>query len=252
MRHSRISVIVAAVIGMATLSGCTAAAAQETTPPVQLTPTMYEVAGVDNESEEAIRSCNREAGSGVLLSFDDDGTPKQVRAILKELRTYNAQAAFFPTGDWVLKNLDLVDQMQADGHLVGNHTQTHVRLSDLVVTNPDKFYAEVYPLKDVANTDPMLLRPPYEDGAYDESVRTRLTEKGAQICTWTADTYDWNGDTVEQMMQRLIVGDAYSPKPLTDDGVVLLHMGSQYADEMVGAIVEHLDSQNIKVAPLAR
>ncbi len=253
MRFRRVGFIFAAVVSAAALTGCTvAAAAQDDTPPVELAPAIYEMATVDNTSSDVIRSCNRGAGSGVLLSFDDDGTPEQVRAILKELRTYNAQAAFFPTGDWALKNLDLIDEMQTDGHIVGNHTQTHARLSKLDATNPDEFYAEVYPLKDVANTTPILMRPPYEDGAYNESVRNRLTEKKMQVCTWTADTYDWNGDTVEQMMQRLIVGDTYSPNPLADDGVVLLHMGSKYADKMVGAIVEHLNVQDIKVAPLAK
>lgn len=212
---------------------------------------VYQVRRVDNSSMEAIRSCNREPGSGVLLSFDDNGTPEQLTAILDALREHDAQAAFFPTGDWVLKHLDLINRMKQDGHIVGNHTQTHARLGELSATDPDAFYAEIYPLEGIANTSPMLLRPPYEDGSHDPLVQERLTEKGVQLCTWTADTYDWNGDTVEQMMQRLIEGDEFSANPLTHDGVVLLHMGSKHAAEMVGEIVTYLKSSDIKVASLS-
>lgn len=251
MRIRRIFVVTAIAVTIALLGGCASATERTTvasTPAPQVT---YAGKAVDNSNADVIRSCNRQPGSGVLLSFDDFGTPDQVTSILDALRKYDAQAAFFPTGDWALKNLALIDKMKSEGHIVGNHTQTHARLGVLSAKNPDGFYAETFPLDGVANTDPMWLRPPYGDGAFDERVQDRLTEKGVQMCTWTADTYDWSGDTVKQMMHRLTVGDKFSPEPLAADGVVLMHMSSDHAAEMVGMIVTYLESKDIKVAPMA-
>lgn len=251
MRIRRIFAVTATVVSVAMLVGCASVTER---PAVATTPvphTTYAAKAVDNSNMDVIRSCNREPGSGVLLSFDDSGTPEQVVSILDALREHDAQAAFFPTGDWALENLALIDRMKAEGHIVGNHTQTHARLGVLSTEDPDGFYAETFPLDGVANTDPMWLRPPYGDGALDERVQDRLTEKGVQMCTWTTDTYDWNGDTVGQMTQRLTVGDKFSPKPLAADGVVLMHMSANHAAEMVGVIVEYLESKDIKVAPIA-
>ncbi len=250
MRIRRIFAATITVVSVVVLAGCTSASI-DTTDTTPVVPQSYSLRAVDNGDMNVIRSCNREPGSGVLLSFDDYGTPEQVISILDALREHNAQAAFFPTGEWALENLDLINRMKTEGHIVGNHTQTHARIGELAEKDPDRFYSETFPLEGVANTDPMWLRPPYEEGVFSENMRWRLAEKNVQMCTWTADTYDWNGDTVEQMIHRLAVGDQASPVPLAADGVVLMHMNADHAAEMVGAIVAHLESKNLKVAPPA-
>lgn len=256
MRNRNIFAIFASVIVALVIVGCAPAtdsqrAANMDTWKTSGNPALtYTVNAVNNKVSDAIRNCNREPGSGVLLSFDDGGTPEQVLSILDALAENNTQAAFFPTGEWAVQHLGIIEKMKDEGHIVGNHTQNHVRIGKLSATNPSKFYAETYPLEGVANTDPLWIRPPFEDGAHDKLMGERLAEKGMQICTWTADTHDWAGDSVEQMMQRLIVGDEYSPTPLSRDGVVLLHINSEHAAEMVGEITSYLKSKDIKVAPL--
>lgn len=235
-----------AVLAAISLSACTTSAASTV---VQPHPT-YQMSQVDNSSMEVIRSCNRPVGSGVLLTFDDTGSPEQVQAILEALEEHNMQGAFFPTGEWAVQHLDLIDQMKQQGHLVGNHTQTHAPLGKLSSNDPDEFYAEVYPLEGVANTTPMWLRPPYEDGAYDPLVIERLNEHGVQICTWTADTYDWSGSSVNEMLERLAVGDEFSPEPIGEDGVILMHMQAEYTPELIGEIANFLEVRGLAHASL--
>lgn len=180
----------------------------------------------------------------MLISFDDSGTAGQVDAILDELKENNMRAAFFPTGNWAIENLDLIERMKEEGRIVGNHTQTHARLGELVDTDIDEFYSEIYPLEGVANTDPMLLRHPYEDGAYDEDVAEKLTDKDIQGCTWTADTHDWDGSTVDEMIDRLESGDEYT-QPVGIDGVVLAHMSGAHSPELIDALADHLTESGI-------
>lgn len=234
------------------VSGCSASINDSIQPSTLSDHPIYTINDISHDSHDVIRSCNRSSGSGILLSFDDDGTETQVNAILDALVEENVQAAFFPTGDWVLENLALVERMKSDGHIVGNHTQTHARLGVLSEEDPDTFYSEIYPLEHVANTSPILIRPPYEDGAYDKSVADRVEEKGMQLCTWTVDTYDWSGDTISVMMNRVEFGDEYSPTPLGPDAVVLLHMSSPHAAEMVHRITRFAESRGYVMAPLDR
>lgn len=224
------------------LGGCaTSSPATSTTPASQASTTIS--ASVNNTDLAAIRQCNRPAGLGISLTFDDYGTPKQIHAILAKLREHNIRAAFFPTGEWAEQHMDLIREMQADGHIVGNHTYTHAPLGKLInsgkADDEAKFYGEIYPTEGVANTTPMLLRPPFEDGAYDPKVGAIMTDKQYQLCTWTADTYDWHGDSVAVMMNRLILGDKYSPTPLGEDGVVLMHMHGKYTPQLIDAIVAY-------------
>ncbi len=206
------------------------------------------MAAVDNDGIPSIRTCHRDPGSGVLMSFDDHGTPEQVGAILDRLRAHHAQAAFFPTGEWAMANLSLIERMRQDGHIVGHHTLTHARLGALSQDDPDGFYREVYPLENVSNTSPLWLRPPYEDGAYDGRVAARLADKATQLCTWTADTRDWDGSSVAQIMARLANGDEFSPEPLGPDGIVLMHMQGDHTPALIDAIMAHLDAHDLPVA----
>lgn len=198
---------------------------------------------MDN-APDVVPTCHREPGSGVLVTFDDNGTPEQVRATLAALRQNDMRAAFFPTGEWAETQLDLIREMQQQGHIVGSHTQTHPRLSELARDDHDAFYSEIYPLHGVATTDPMILRLPFGDGASDPAVLQMLTEKNVQACTWSADSRDWDGSDVPTMMTRLTEGDAYSD-PIGEDGVVLFHLHSEHAADMVSELAEYLAREGL-------
>ena len=62
----------------------------------------------------------------VYLTFDDGPIPESTPFILDTLRHYGVKAAFFMVGDNVRKYPELYEQIQADGHLVGNHTHNHI------------------------------------------------------------------------------------------------------------------------------
>src|SRR5688500_16977836 len=67
-------------------------------------------------------STNRE----VYLTFDD-GQHKEITPwVLNELKQYNALASFFCIGKNVLQNPDVYQNILAQGHAVGNHTQNHL------------------------------------------------------------------------------------------------------------------------------
>lgn len=261
MHRKRSIILLAVAVCAATgvLSGCAAAfgtnavAGQPDTaavePPEQIGPPesfeleVVEVLPINNTDLQAVASCNRPAGSGVSITFDDKGSPEQVQAILDVLEELNWRAMFFPIGEWSLDNWNLIQLIQSEGHYVGNHTMTHPDLVELLATNPDEFYKEVYPLKEFATTSPMLLRPPYGSGLADPEIAQLLTERGYQMCGWTADTNDWRGGSAEEMLDRVMNGYEFSPEPLQPDGVVLAHIEGEHNVEFVRLLAAELDER---------
>jgi len=57
----------------------------------------------------------------VALSFDDGPHPRFTLQVLKILRQHDAAATFFLIGERAIRYPDVVSQIKADGHEVGNH-----------------------------------------------------------------------------------------------------------------------------------
>ena len=62
----------------------------------------------------------------VYLTFDDGPTEKVTRKILEVLKNEKVKASFFCVGKNVEKYPDLFACIKAEGHGVGNHTNTHL------------------------------------------------------------------------------------------------------------------------------
>jgi peptidoglycan/xylan/chitin deacetylase (PgdA/CDA1 family) len=57
----------------------------------------------------------------VALSFDDGPHPRFTLQVLEILRQHDATATFFLIGERAIRHPDVVSQIKADGHEVGNH-----------------------------------------------------------------------------------------------------------------------------------
>lgn len=60
------------------------------------------------------------------LTFDDGPTPGITGFVLQELARYQAKATFFVIGDNVRKYPEILKQVSAEGHAIGNHTFNHL------------------------------------------------------------------------------------------------------------------------------
>ena len=67
----------------------------------------------------------------IALTIDDGPHAEIDPGILDTLRADHVHVTFFVTGENLKKHPELVRRMLAEGHEVGNHTQTHLRLNQL-------------------------------------------------------------------------------------------------------------------------
>ena len=72
-----------------------------------------------------------EEPSYVAITFDDGPRRGTTARLLDGLRERGASATFFLVGERLAGNEDLVLRMQAEGHLIGNHTYHHCELTAL-------------------------------------------------------------------------------------------------------------------------
>ena len=88
----------------------------------------------------------------LYLTFDagyENGSTEKILDILKEQQV---SAAFFLVGNYIEKNADLVRRMEAEGHIVGNHTMHHKDMSK--ITDEAAFTKELQDLDCLLYTSP--------------------------------------------------------------------------------------------------
>ncbi len=67
----------------------------------------------------------------VALSFDDGPDPTYTPRVLQILNKYNIKATFFEEGRMIRLHPDLTRRVLAEGHVLGNHTETHPYIARL-------------------------------------------------------------------------------------------------------------------------
>ena len=165
----------------------------------------------------------------VALTFDDGPSPKYTPLLLDGLKERNVRATFFLLGKNVKENQELVQRMQAEGHLLGNHTYNHVQLNKIPETTARqeilKTNNEIY---EATGKYPEYMRPPY--GAW---------KKNMELCVemlpvfWDIDTLDWKSQNVDAILK------AAGEEP-EDGSIILMHDEYQTSVEAALLIIVRL------------
>ena len=165
----------------------------------------------------------------VALTFDDGPSPKYTPLLLDGLKERNVRATFFLLGKNVKENQELVQRMQAEGHLLGNHTYNHVQLNRIPETTARqeilKTNNEIY---EATGKYPEYMRPPY--GAW---------KKNMELCVemlpvfWDIDTLDWKSQNVDAILK------AAGEEP-EDGSIILMHDEYQTSVEAALLIIDRL------------
>ena len=183
----------------------------------------------------------------LYLTFDAGYENGSTEKILDTLKEQQVPAAFFLVGNYIEKNADLVRRMEAEGHIVGNHTMHHKDMSK--ITDEAAFTKELQDLEKlyedtVGKPMPKYYRPP--QGIYSED-NLRLAQKlGYKTVFWSLAYVDWNNDsqpTREQAFAKLL--------PRTHPGaVILLHSTSKTNAEILGELIEKWKAEGYRFGTL--
>ena len=175
----------------------------------------------------------------VALTFDDGPVEDKTSAILDTLRKNNVHAAFFCIGNR-MKNLpSVVQRMEQEGHLVGNHSFTHHFFFDLFTRN--KMKQELDATNETATTiisrKPRLFRPPY-------GVTTPVLARAISECTMFPVGWSLRSmDTVTKSENKLIHKIEMNIKP---GDIVLLHDTESVTVSSLQKIIDLIRSKGLE------
>lgn len=93
----------------------------------------------------------------VYLTFDDGPHPQITAWVMDELAKYDAKATFFVVGENAERYPSVIQQLQENGHQVGNHTYHHVKGWGISAA---EYLTEIALCQDVI-PQKRLFRPPY-------------------------------------------------------------------------------------------
>ncbi|OYW34470.1 MAG: hypothetical protein B7Z45_07555 [Azorhizobium sp. 12-66-6] len=127
----------------------------------------------------------------IALTFDDGPSPETTPKLLKMLRDRNIKATFFVLGTHASAYPDVLRQIAADGHEIGNHSWNHPQLPKLTVAAADKQVEDTSrAIEEATGAKTVLLRPPY--GAMTPALQAHIAQKfGMTFVYWSVDPLDW-------------------------------------------------------------
>ena len=190
-------------------------------------------AGIGIGSVEYLRCCESSLPASadippeIALTFDDGPHPVYTKKLLDGLRKRGVKATFFLIGENIEGNEELVKQMAEDGHLIGNHTYSHIQLTS---GNRETFREELVKtnaiLENITGEKVSFVRPPY--GSWDKSFEKELNMFPV---LWNIDPLDWCSHNAECIAAKVVENAG-------DGDIILMH---DYYDTSVTAALEVVD-----------
>jgi peptidoglycan-N-acetylglucosamine deacetylase len=140
----------------------------------------------------------------IALTFDDGPNPAVTPRLLELFERYSVRVTFFLIGKFTRACPDLVKEIGARGHALGNHTDSHARLVFHSSAGIRRELARCQEaIAGATRTEPPLwMRPPYgyRNPLLQGEVR-RAKMKG--VVMWSKSCRDWKPQSPERLIKRL-------------------------------------------------
>jgi len=186
-----------------------------------------EYVGVLGKSIQTNISAEKNEMKKIALTFDDGPHPFYTEQLLDGLKERGVVSTFFVTGEHATLHPDIIERMNEEGHLIGNHTYSHMQLQQ---SNKEEFRKELIATNEViekiTGEEVIYVRPPY--GAWDKDLETELNMIPV---LWTLDPLDWCSDDAWKVADNVV-------SKAGENDIILMH---DYYDTSVTAALQVVD-----------
>ncbi len=187
---------------------------------------------VAETSENQTSDPYEELPKKVALTFDDGPYPGYTEKLLDGLKERKVKATFFVLGIQAEKYPEILERISEEGHLIGNHTYSHILLKK---NNRKEFKEDLKKaeelISEVTGEGVLYVRPPY--GKWDKNLEQELNMFRV---LWTVDPKDWCKDDASGIARTVL-------KNVKENDIILLHDRYKASVEAALIIVDELTKQ---------
>ena len=150
----------------------------------------------------------------IALTFDDGPSTAYTPVLLDGLKERGVHATFFLIGKNIEQgdNADIVKRMYEEGHLIGNHTYSHVEITKL---DDESAYKEISRtnelIEGITGARVEFMRPPF--GSWQKELEARVQVIPVM---WTVDPLDWATENVDEIVNKVVT-------EVEENDMILLH-----------------------------
>jgi peptidoglycan/xylan/chitin deacetylase (PgdA/CDA1 family) len=192
-------------------------------------------------------------GVRVALTFDAEHPdrphcpPGNAERILDALGEARARATFFVQGRWAESDPRIAERIATDGHLIGNHSKYHARMTLLTDDGIRTDLREgEQTIRDLTGVDPRpWFRCPFGDGRDDPRLLATLEGIGYCNVHWQVEALDWDAARTPEDVERITLDGVAGHG---DGAVVLLHTWSGSTGEALPGILKELAEDGARFA----
>ena len=192
--------------------------------------------GEDLEKYKAyIKKRSRKA---VALTFDDGPNPNTTPIALELLKKYNAKGTFFMVGKAVAGNEEIIKQVVAEGHQIGNHSWSHPLLTKISLEQAkSQINDTTEALKKASGQDVHIMRPPY--GGINATIQAAVDQS---FILWDVDTLDWKNRNTASIMKEV--------RKARPGSIILMHDVHQTSINALPTVLQYLTEQGFELVTI--
>ncbi len=180
----------------------------------------------------------------IAITFDDGPHPEITNQVLDILKEYDVKATFFCIGKKVESHPEVVREIDAQGHLVANHTYSHLRKNCWVIQE-EKIKKELSQADEaifkVLNKKPNWFRPPF--GVTNPHIAKANKDLGHHVIGWNIRSLDGRLKDEQKIIKRV-------KKRMKPGGIILFHDIYPRILPILRNILEYARENNYNIVPL--
>lgn len=165
--------------------------------------------------------------------------------ILDTLDQFGLKITFFVTGKFAEKNPDMVREMAARGHEIGNHSWSHPSFYELT---PEEMLSQLSRTSDLVEEltgkPTVLFRPP--EGNCNSKIRAIVNAAGYEVIRWTHESYDARKEASQERSLK------FSTKDMKGGSIILTHIDADCTVAVLPQILQWYQDNGFEVVPVGQ
>ncbi|MGE5329526.1 MAG: polysaccharide deacetylase family protein [Deltaproteobacteria bacterium] len=179
----------------------------------------------------------------VSITFDCAWGANDIPNILNTLKQEKVKATFFLVGEWLDKFPNESKAIAAGGHDIGNHSDAHLRMSQLSVNSMQADIANANAkIEKLTGQKCILFRAPYGD--FDERLVKVAAGNGQYTIQWDVDSLDWKNISAGNICERVM-------KKVKNGSIILLHNDTKFTAIALPTLIKNLKNAGYSLVPVS-